>query len=61
MAGYEIAPSEFWRMTPKDFWLIYDGKIRQQELTKQRRGRWTREEYEDFRDRVEANIARKHT
>lgn len=27
---YDIKPSEFWTMTPSDFWLVHDGLRRKQ-------------------------------
>ncbi len=29
MGAWEIAPSEFRTMTPREFWLIYDAKVKQ--------------------------------
>ena len=48
---WNVAPSEFRAMTPKEFWLIYDGKKRQQDAA---RGRMTREEYEQMKRDMEA-------
>ncbi len=61
MGAWNLPPSEFWDMTPLDFWLVHDGRVRAADAQRNAgykapgKTRMTRDEY----DTLKAN-ARSH-
>lgn len=46
----EVAPSEFWRLSPREFWLIYYGKV---DRSKREAGKLTDSDIEELKQLLE--------